>query len=165
MPRKPRPRRPKPGGKVGFRASPRRSLGEKVGFAASPWRSPGEKVGFAASPRETPGGKVGFAASPWRSPGGKVGFHTLPGRSPGGKVGFRASPGRSLDPRGDPISVYPGKETAAHSRVNFREIRAPGYWQMQMRIALNTSVFAVDLLLAPSGQGYFSIDLNFIFVR
>lgn len=58
--------------------------------------------------------------------------------------------------------MYPGKETAAHSRVNFREIRAPGYWQMQMRIALNTSVFAVDLLLAPSGQGYFSIDLNFI---
>ena len=63
---------------------------------------------------------------------------------------FTLRQGDVRTPGGDPISVYPGKETAAHSRVNFREIRAPGYWQMQIRIALNTSVFAVDLLLAPS---------------
>ena len=96
----PRPRRPKPGEKVGFRASPRKSPGKRVGFATPPCESPGERVGFAASPRETPGGKVGFASSPRRSPGGKVGFTASPGRSPGEKVGFYASPGRSPDPRG-----------------------------------------------------------------
>ena len=40
---------------------------------------------------------------------------------------FALRQGEVRTPRGDPISVYPEKETAAHSRVNFREIQAPGY--------------------------------------
>ena len=51
---------------------------------------------------------------------------------------FALRQGEVRTPGGDPISVYPGKETAAHSRVKFREIRGPGVCKKNFRIYAKT---------------------------
>ena len=54
---------------------------------------------------------------------------------------FALRQGEVRTPGGDPISVYPGKETAAHSRVNFREIQAPGYKPKNQNQPLSKAAF------------------------
>ena len=127
MPQKPRPRRPKPGGKVGFRASPRGSPGGKVGFTTPPCESPAKG---SALPLRRAKLRAERSALPLRRGEVRVersAFTLCRGEVRAERSAFALCQGEVRTPGGDPISAYPGKETAAHSRVNFREIQAPGY--------------------------------------
>lgn len=135
MPPKPRPRRPKPGEKVGFRASPCRSPGGKVGFATPPCESPAKR---SALPLRRAKLRVERSALPLRRAEVRVersAFALRQGEVRAGRSAFALRQGEVGTPGGDPISVYPGKETAAHSRVNFREIQAPGYQPQKSKSA------------------------------
>ena len=108
---------------------------------------------FAASPCESWPGPPNFAASPWKSPPGRPVFHfavrkstsTSPCESPPGHPVFRFAVRKSISPPGFPlrhgelpqfalvkpprgvsIPAGPPGATAAPSRVNFRQIPAPG---------------------------------------
>ena len=135
MPPQTPPRRPKPGGKVGFRTSPRGSPGEKVGFTTPPCESPAKRSALPLRRAEV---RVKRSALPLRRAEVRVKGSALPlrrGEVRAERSAFALRQGEVGTPGGDPISVYPGKETAAHSRVNFREIQAPGYQPQKSKSA------------------------------
>ena len=134
-----------------FAASPCESWPGPPNFTASPWKSPpGRPVfHFAVRKSTTP---PGFPTSPWRSSPlrrGKVRqttrFSTSPCESPPGHPVFHFAVRKSTSPPGFPlrhgelpqfalvkpprgvsIPTGPPGATAAPSRVNFRQIPAPG---------------------------------------
>lgn len=98
--------------------------------SASPLRRAKVRVKGSALPLRRAKLRAERSALPLRRAEVRVERSALPlrqGEVRAERSAFTLRQGEVRTPGGDPISVYPGKETAAHSRANFREIRAPGY--------------------------------------
>lgn len=98
--------------------------------SASPLRRAKVRVKGSALPLRRAKLRAERSALPLRRAEVRVERSALPlrqGEVRAERSAFTLRQGEVRTPGGDPISVYPGKETAAHSRVNFREIQAPGY--------------------------------------
>ena len=74
-----------------------------------------------------------------------------------------ASPWRSpCPPRGDQIPVIIFQPTAPPSRVNFREIRAPGVYASKMQISPENQMCCGNIAACSRLSGLFSLFFSFL---
>lgn len=114
--------------------------------SASPLRRAKVRVKGSALPLRRGEVRAERSALPLRRSEVRVERSALPlrqGEVRAERSAFTLRQGEVQTPGGDPISVYPGKETAAPSRVNFREIRDPGYQPQKAKSAAVKSGFFI----------------------
>ena len=69
---------------------------------------------------------------------------------------------KSVAPRGDRISVVGFQTTAPPSRVNFREIRAPGVYASKMQISPENQMCCGNIAACSRLSGLFSLLFSFL---
>jgi len=69
---------------------------------------------------------------------------------------------KSVAPRGDQIPVIEFQTTAPPSRVNFREIRAPGVYAFKMQISPENRMCCGNIAACSRLSGLFSLFFSFL---